>query len=501
MSSIPGFGGTHSVSNNEDNPAIEIEIPSNAEWRFEVPFKTILKLKVILGIGEIFGTELPENIELLFTGVKYSIYAPLSDGCKISYYTVPNKENLNISSEDGEISEYISEETSMNNYINLHFALELYRQEATINNTKPSNSMKDSKSSNKTHGPKVLIIGNEQSGKTSLSKVLASYAFKMDRSPILVNLNPKDGVFSLPGSISSTPISDTFDLQSVNGWGSTTTSGTTFHNPKQPLVKNYGFTNIHENLELYKYQVSKLGVATMSRFEDDILIKNSGLIIDTPPLTRNDFNLIENVISDFEVNIVVVIGNEKLLIDLKKKLKHKLNNNQINIVKVPKSGGVVEVEESFTRKMQEDTIKEYFNGNSRSPLSPFKTEIDIKDFVIYKGIEALEYNSSLAFLPSGDSYTAEESEVTDEKKDDTSLSKYYSQLTEFTSSNLENSIIAITQLSQNNKLARDLLNTCVLGYAHVSKVDETKGKAKILLPFPGAFPRNILIATSIGYAE
>lgn len=481
--SIPGFnGGSVPV---EANTTAEVTIPHKSEWRFEVPFKTILKLKVTAGVGEVFGTELPFNIEFLFTGVKYSIYAPLAEGCTVSYYTVANKENINISNEDGEIVEYISEETAMDHYLNLHFILELYRQEAALLGKL---------------GPRVLVVGNGQSGKTTLARILSSYAFKMDKFPVLVNLNPKDGVFSLPGSITATPISDFFDLQSVGGWGSSPTSGTSIHNPKQPLVKNYGFSSIHDNLDLYKYQVSKLGVAAISRLTDDDYVKSSGLIIDTPPLTTKDFTVIENIVSDFEVNIVVVIGNERLTIDLKKKFGHKMAKNQLNILKVPKSGGVVEVDDFYTRKLQEETIKEYFNGNSKSPLSPFKTEIEIKDFVLYKGVLLLEYTSSLAFLPSGDSYTAEEPDGGEDKKEDNALNKYYSRLTEVTPSNLENSIIAITQVSQNNQLSRDLLNACVMGYAHVSKVEDN-GRAKILLPFPGAFPRNILIGTNIGYAE
>ncbi|CUM67173.1 uncharacterized protein PRCAT00004866001 [Priceomyces carsonii] len=497
MSVIPGLGTDHSIPSLEGSSAekiLSLEIPGKSEWRFEVPFRTILKLKVLQGIGEIFGTELPTNVEIDLTGVKYSLYAPLEEGCKIQYYSVPNKHNLSSTNEESEIIEYISEETSMNSYINLHMALEAVRQEVADHNLLNPEDMKV--------GPRTLIIGNRQSGKTALCKILSSYALKMDRTPVLVNLNPQDGVFSIPGSLTATPISDTFDLESVNGWGGSTTSGSTLHNPKQPLVKNYGFTNIKDNDELYKYQISRMGVAVMSRIEEDINVRNGGLIIDTPPLSIKDFNIIENIVSDFEVTVIVVIGNERLSIDLKKKLKHKLSSGQLNILKVPKSGGVVEVDDSFIRKLQEETIKEYFNGNFRTPLSPFKTEVDAYDYVIYTGVEALEFNSSLSFLPAGDSFTPEDSEMNGrDSQEVNTLEKYYSLVSEPSASNLDNVILAITQLPQKNKLAKDLLNTCVLGYVHVSKVDDTKRRMKVLLPFPGGFPRNILIATNIRYTE
>lgn len=485
--SIPGFT-TPGFEDATASQIVELEIPGRSEWRFEVPFKTILKLKVTEGVGEIFGTELPTDVAVPLTGAKYAVYAPLSSGCRLQYEAVPNKENVNLSNEDGQISEYLSDESVMPQYTNLHFALELLRQEAAVDLLKK--------------GPKVLIVGSSESGKTALAKVLASYAVKMDRVPLLVNLDPKHGVFSVPGSLTATPISDFLDLESVGGWGGSTTLGATFHNPKQPLVKNYGFDDIAENVELFKYQVSQLGVAALSRLDQDESIRQGGMIIDTPPLSMKEFTVIENIVSDFEVDILVVVGNDRLTVDLKRKLQHRINKGLLSVIKIAKSGGVAYVEESFTRKIQEDTIKEYFNGNHKTHLSPYKTDVDIKSFVIYKAVRLLEYTSQMAFLPSGDSYTAEDETQTEEKKEENSLDKYFVKLDDPNSSNLENSIMAITQVPASSKLLpRDLLNASVLGYAHVSKVDDGKQRMSLLLPFPGQIPRNVLIATNIGYTE
>lgn len=57
-------------------------------------------------------------------------------------------------------------------YMNLHFALDRLRTPAG--------------------GPRVLITGPEDSGKTSLIKILAAYALKSGRNPILVNLDPRE---------------------------------------------------------------------------------------------------------------------------------------------------------------------------------------------------------------------------------------------------------------------------------------------------------------------
>lgn len=491
--SIPGFGGEEPAI--EDVPqanAVSFHLDGKCEWRFEVPFKTILSVKVTSGVGEIFGTELPLNVPVRLTGVKYALYAPLADGCTVEYTTHMNRDQAPGSSDSSAISEYISEDTPMTQYVNLHMALESYRQEAADYNYLNPGSPRA--------GPRVLILGNKSAGKTSLARILASYAYKMDHQPVLVNLNPRDGVFSLPGSLTATPISDTFDLESANGYGGTTTSGSAVHNPKQPVVKNFGSLDPADNLELYKYQTSKLGIVVTSRLEQDPQVRNSGVIIDTPALTIKDVGVIENIVSDFEVNVIVVIDNERLLIDLRKKFSYKISNSQLAMVKAPKSGGAVEQDDAFIRQCQEETIKEYFNGDRNTPLSPFKTEVDIKDFRYFKPVLSLDFNPSLSFLPSGDSYTADETED-ETKKEEGILDKYYSAMDNPDASKLENLIIAISQVPQNNKQPRDLLNSCVLGYIHVSRVDEGRGKMKVLSPVVTAIPRNVLLVTTVGYTE
>ncbi len=62
-------------------------------------------------------------------------------------------------------------------YLNCHFALDRLRNEA----------LKRGQS-----GPRVMIVGPEDSGKTSLLRILSGYALKQDRAPILVNLDTRE---------------------------------------------------------------------------------------------------------------------------------------------------------------------------------------------------------------------------------------------------------------------------------------------------------------------
>lgn len=117
--------------------------------------------KLLSGTAEIFGTEIVTEQTYTFVGKKAAIFT--YHGATLSIKGSPNVA-------------YVAEETPMLSYANLHFALEKLRQLADDNQSK---------------GPRVLIIGSEDAGKTSLTKILISYAVRQGRKPIVVGLDPK----------------------------------------------------------------------------------------------------------------------------------------------------------------------------------------------------------------------------------------------------------------------------------------------------------------------
>ncbi|PKH98595.1 hypothetical protein CRG98_049703 [Punica granatum] len=84
----------------------------------------------------------------------------------------------------------------MVSYVNVHAILEGRRNRARA-------SPPDSNSS---QGPRVIVVGPKDSGKSTLSRMLLSWAAKQGWKPTFVDLDVGQGFITIPGSIAATPI-------------------------------------------------------------------------------------------------------------------------------------------------------------------------------------------------------------------------------------------------------------------------------------------------------
>lgn len=232
--------------------------------------------QLLSGYAELFGTELAQKQIYSFRGAKAAIYT--WHGCRIEV--------------TGDcLSEYIAEETPMTMYTNLHFALERLREQATVNLHQ---------------GPRVLILGPDNAGKTSLAKLLTAYANRAGRKPIVVNLDPKEGMLSIPGTISTAVFSSIIDVE--QGWGSSPTNGPTQVPVKLPLVYYYGLANPEQKADVYKPLVTRAGLSVMNRLQEDEEAKVAGCIVDTPGVIsqgKGGYELIQHIISEFSSKLLL----------------------------------------------------------------------------------------------------------------------------------------------------------------------------------------------------
>ena len=81
----------------------------------------------------------------------------------------------------------------MNAYANVHLALEQMRVRAlrAVHGSPPSSDDDEDTDANP-EPPRVLVLGPENSGKTTVSKILVNYAVRtgQDWTPMLVNTDP-----------------------------------------------------------------------------------------------------------------------------------------------------------------------------------------------------------------------------------------------------------------------------------------------------------------------
>lgn len=273
MISLPGLNLTPQASepqNITSSTAIRTqELAANTEYRFEVSFSKTLTVKLQSGTAEFFGTELAPSTTYTFQGTKGAIFT--WHGCK-----------LEITGEAD--SDYIAEETPLMSFANLHFALEDLRD-------------RRASSSGTDIGPRVLVVGPENSGKTSLVKTLVSYAIKSGRQPMVVNLDPRQGMLSVPGSFSAASYSSIVDIE--EGWGSSPISGPSPITVKMPLVYHYGLKDTEDG-KVFKPLVTRLALAVTSRMEEDKLSKEAGFIIDSSgAMSQGVYDNIEHIVSEF----------------------------------------------------------------------------------------------------------------------------------------------------------------------------------------------------------
>ncbi|KAI1807248.1 Clp1-domain-containing protein [Daldinia bambusicola] len=440
--SIPGLGDIAPAaapviaSSSATAPTTTETLEPFWEYRFEVPHGSTLDIKLVSGTAEKDGTELAPNTPYTFTATKSKINT--WHGC-----------TLEISSPSGNYDAYTSEptadETPMVSYLNLHFKLEAFRTAA-----QRTGQM----------GPRVLVVGPPNAGKTSLVKMLTGWATRMGRQPLVINTDCREGMLALPGSLSAAVFATIIDI--TTDWGSTPSSGPSAIPVKLPLVYNYGLGQPEENMRLYKRLLSRLAVTATSRLAEDPDVKTAGLLIDTGGVnvSKGGYDHIAHIVAEFSVNIVLVIGSERIGSEIQKKFAGQKTSldEPITVVSLDKSGGVVERDTGFLQQVHEAAIKEYFFGDVNTTLSPFTQQVDFSALSIWK------------INPAPTTATLD-----DDIYSDAILEKVEPSLV------MQNCILSVVYASIHDS-ADTIRDSNVMGYVYVAEVDEKRRKLKVLAP-------------------
>ncbi|EXF86400.1 pre-mRNA cleavage complex II protein Clp1 [Colletotrichum fioriniae PJ7] len=434
--SIPGLGHLVAPQPTSANQTRTIRLQPFWEWRFQVAFDTQITLKLLSGTAEKDGTELALQHIYTFAGTKSKILT--LQGCELEVEGVLADES---------VAEYAKPQDSpANSVLNLHFQLTAMRQRAAAE---------------RREGPRIAVCGPPTTGKTSLTRTLTSYAARVGAQPLVVNTDPKEGMLSLPGTLSASVVGSLLDVEAVDGWGTTPTSGPSQVPVKLPLVYYYGHASSEEDPAKYKELVSKMAATVTSRLGQDPEVKGSGMIIDTPAVTETNQVGMENfvhVVEELSVNIIIVLGSASLNAEISKRFSTERTSlgENYSILLLEKSEGVVERDVGYTQQACEASIKEYFFGSIGQTLSPATQQVDFDSLAIYKLGDYSMYGGG-----------ADESLM---RVDPAQLMAHWT--------------LAIVYASV--KDSPETIRTAnVMGYVYIADIDKEKRKLRILAPVSG----------------
>ncbi|KAF2423683.1 mRNA cleavage and polyadenylation factor IA/II complex [Tothia fuscella] len=458
LSNLPGLG---SASLELSAPTVAVprvyNLNPETELRFESSFSNPINIKLVYGNAEIFGTELAPNTTYTLKGAKAAVYTWY--GCRLEITGCAE-------------TVQVGEQTPMLQYINTHGALEDARESAQTK---------------KSMGPRVLIVGAENAGKTSLAKMLTAYAIKSDRQPIGVNLDPSQALLSVPGALTASTFASLLDVE--EGWGSSPISGPSALPIKMPLCYHFGCKTAESNPKLYKSLVTRLALAVTSRMEADEDVRSSGCIIDTPgSLTvgeNGNYDLLQHIVSEFSVNAILFLGEDALY----NKLQQQFNGPEVTIAQLDKSTACFARSQSYMKEFRQQQIRDYFFGHGSITLSPLTTQTDFGNLSIYR------INDSTTPSPhKTENYDEDDAYEPTVPQPPTTTTTPSNQIYEkITPSNMmQNSLLAVTN-ADSNASQEEIRDASVMGYVYVAGVEEGSRKIRLLSPVGGKVPAKAII--------
>nr|XP_043615202.1 protein CLP1 homolog [Erigeron canadensis]XP_043615203.1 protein CLP1 homolog [Erigeron canadensis]XP_043615204.1 protein CLP1 homolog [Erigeron canadensis]XP_043615205.1 protein CLP1 homolog [Erigeron canadensis] len=436
------YGGAASVpaaAASGSSAMKQVKLDKESELRIEVNVNTSLRLRLLNGTAEIFGTEMPPENWLTFPPrMKFAIFT---------------WHGATIEMQDNTETDYVADETPMISYVNVHAVLEGRR-----NRAKAAASDTDA-----SQGPRVIVVGPTDSGKSTLSRMLLSWAAKQGWKPTFVDLDIGQGSITIPGCIAASPIEMPID----------SVEGIPFD---MPLVYFYGNSNPTHNADLYRVLVKELAQILERQFAGNAESRAAGMVINTMGFIDGlGYELLLHAIDTFQATVVLVLGQDKLCSMLKEALKQKPN---VDVVKLQKSGGVVSRNQKFRLNSRSQRIREYFYGLSND-LSPHSSTANLSDLAIFKIGGGPQAPASA--LPIGAQPVADRMRLVPVTNH----------------SELVNQVLAVSFAKEQDQI----LSSNIAGFIWVTDVDASRKKITYLAPSSGELPSKYLLAGNITWID
>ncbi|KNC75276.1 hypothetical protein SARC_12195 [Sphaeroforma arctica JP610] len=401
---------------------------------------------------------------------------------------------------------YTSDSTPMVSYINTHAALEQRR------------TLAEEDLENKRRGPRCMIVGAADVGKSRVSQTLINYAVRRGRKPLLVDLDCGQGAVTVPGTISAA----LFERPTEPELGMTNST---------PLCYHYGCTTPERKETHYKYIVEALAKGLDERCLKDDKVRSAGYIINTPAwVTGNGTTLLKHMVTALKVDVILVLDHERLYSELsrwaaKENEKHAQAVEQlvekeqadrlkdapapgtedagardkdyfdkyynIELVRLSKSGGVVTRPEPYRHDERSAQIRQYFYGH------PVTKDDKIIGSTLFPHSLVVPFDSVKVFkigappvpqwcLPAGEDPTKNETQATPV------------ELTQ----ELAHSLLSVSSAPMSEGIDIDaIVNYSVQGFVYVTSVNMEDSTITLLSPSPGGLPGEVLLKGEITWVE
>ncbi|CAA6672592.1 unnamed protein product [Spirodela intermedia] len=427
------MASSQAPSGAEGSNVRQFQLGKESELRVETREDSRLRLRLVSGTAEIFGTELPPENWLSFPpSHKFAVFT--WHGATIEL--------------DGKSELYVADETPMVSYVNVHAILEGRRARARgSSSTELESSQGDS-------------CWAHRFRKSSLCKMLLSWACKPSWKPTFVDLDIGQGSITIPGCIAATPVE--MPIDPVEGIPL-----------EKPLVYFYGHTTPSINVELYKVLVKELAQTLEKQFTSNAESRAAGMVINTMGWVEGvGYELLLHAIETFRADVVLVLGQEKLCSMLKGVIQGK------DIVKLHKSGGVVPRNTKFRQRARSARIREYFYGLSND-LSPHSSIASFSDFSIFRiggGPQAPRSALPIGAEPAADPTRLVPINI---------------------NADLLHSILAVSYAKETDQI----ISSNVAGFIFVTDVDIQRKKITYLAPCSGDLPSRFLLAGTLAWSE
>lgn len=410
------------------------------ELRFEIPVDGAADITLTLehGSAELFGVELALNRPY-----------PLPPGLNAAAFTWHGA-TLALAAPQS-VMAYTATDTPMPSYIGAHAVLQ---------------SRRDLAKAAGIPGPRAIVVGPRDCGKSTLVSILSAYCVRANSSVVLADLDPSGcgaaGV--VPGAVAISVVRH-LDLE----------TGGPVHDKVVSVM--LGHSSPRHNTEVSEKAFETVGSVLDSIMSEREMDPSTGCVADTSGDIEGTKGIssVVSAVRALKADVVFVLGAERLYASI----NSELGNSATETILLGKSGGVVSRDEPSRMAMRARRIKHYFYG-PENRLSPFSTVLDFSEVVILKvgGLAAVVPDS---VLPVGAESTLD-------------------PLKPSTVTSINDTLHKILGISQANS-PDNVLTSPVYGYVHVVKIDSDRNTMTVLAPSHGRIPSAYLLAGDTKWIE